>query len=91
MPAAPTPEEQKAIEQLSSMLDLVEYQSVIGRKSKFGKRPHPKDAWGYSKTLFATYTEARPTEEIIKLFRQLGATDELQAARWIGLRMKYIP
>jgi hypothetical protein len=88
----PTPEELKVIEQLSEMIDLVEYQSVIGRKTRFGKRPHRTDpAWGYSKALFATYTEPRPVEEILLLFGRLGATNEIEVARFIGLNMKHIP
>jgi hypothetical protein len=87
----PTPQELEAVQQLSELIDLVEYQSAIGRKSRFGKKPHATDSWGYSKALFATYTEPRPFEEIVRLFARLGATNEIQAAKWVGLHMKHIP
>ena len=91
MPSVPTPEELEAVRLLSELIDLVEYQSVVGRRTRFGKRPHTSDEWGYSKALFATYTEPRPIEEIVELFGRLGATNEIQAAKWVGLHMKYIP
>lgn len=87
----PTPQELETVRLLSDLIDLVEYQSVIGRKSRFGKKPHAKDLWGYTKALFATYTEPRPFEEIVELFGRLGSTNEIQAARWVALHMKYIP
>lgn len=82
----PTPEERSQAAQirgqLSEMIDLVEYQDVIGRKTRYGKKPGP-DPWYHTRALLKTYQDAPPAEDVIGLFRLAGCEDEIAAAKWI--------
>lgn len=75
------------------MLDLVHYQSYIGRRTKFGDKPGP-DAWFYTRKLLSEHPDdpTKPNlEDIVSLFHQLGVNDEVQAAMFIGINMKHVP
>lgn len=64
------------------MIDLVEYQDVSGRKTRYGKKPGP-DPWHYTRALLKTYKDAPTAEEVIGLFEQMGCKDEVAAAKWV--------
>jgi hypothetical protein len=70
------------VKQLSEMIDLIEYQDVIGRKTRYGKKPGP-DPWHHTRALLKTYTNAPDAKEVIRLFESAGCKDEVAAAKWI--------
>jgi DNA-binding XRE family transcriptional regulator len=55
----------------------------VGRRSKYGSRPHPTDAWGYTRQLLVKRGEEDSLEEIIAIFRDLGLDDEVSASKWL--------
>ena len=81
---------EQTIRQLSAMIDLIEYQDVIGRKTRYGKRPGP-DPWYHTRRLVETYPQGVDVAQVISLFEQAGCKDEVQAAKWIVLHDDLIP
>jgi hypothetical protein len=88
-PAQPA-EAAQVIGQLSKMIDLVEYQDVIGRKTRYGKRPGP-DPWHYTRQLLSTYTDPPDADDVIQLFKAAGCKDEVAAAKWIVINDELVP
>lgn len=90
----PTPEEREQaaqiVRQLSEMIDLVEYQDVIGRKTRYGKKPGP-DPWYHTRALLKTYQDAPPAEEVIAAFERVGCKDEIAAAKWVVINGELVP
>ena len=87
-------EEKKSevIRQLSQMIDLVEFQAVIGRKSRFGRKPHKSDPeWGYTKEMLATYTVPIELEDVKRHFAEVGCYNEKQAAMWTAVNLDDVP
>ena len=78
------------IRQLSEMIDLVEYQDVIGRKTRYGKKPGP-DPWHHTRVLRKTYSDVPNAEEVIHLFESAGCRDEVAAAKWIVINDELVP
>jgi hypothetical protein len=72
------------------MIDLVEYQTYIGRKTRFGDRPGP-DPWYHTRKLLATYAPKPNLDDIIQMFEKLGAKTEIEAAMFVGVNMTHIP
>ena len=85
-----TPERKLRIEQLSAMIDLVEYQAYIGRKTKYGDKPGP-EPWYHTRKLLETYPNKPSLHDVIRMFEELGARSEVEAAMFIGVNMKHIP
>jgi hypothetical protein len=81
---------QQLIKQLSEMIDLVEYQDVIGRKTRYGKRPGPTP-WHYTRQLLSTYTDPPDVEDVIRRFESAGCKDEVEAAKWIVINDELVP
>jgi hypothetical protein len=87
-----TPEQKSILKQLSQMIDLVEFQAYVGRKTKFGKQPGP-EAWYHTRALLATYTDlpGKPAvEDVISYFKQLGIQSEVEAAMFVGVNIKHV-
>lgn len=82
--------EQQVVRRLSEMIDLVEYQDVIGRKTRYGKRPGP-EPWYHTRRLVSTYSDPPDADEVIALFEQLGCKDEVAAAKWIVVNDEKVP
>lgn len=76
--------------QLSEMVDLIEYQDVIGRKTHYGKKPGP-EPWYHTRALLRTYTDPPDAEDLIRLFESVGCKDEVAAAKWIVINDELIP
>ncbi len=79
-----------AIKELSELTDLVVFQAQIGSKTKFGRKPHPTDPWGYTRALLVKYHDAQNLDEIVRLFAQVGATNEVEAALWVATNMRHV-
>jgi hypothetical protein len=79
------------IEQLSRLIDLVAFQAVIGRKTRFGDRPGP-EPWYHTRRLVDTFPGAEKPDvgELVTLFGQAGAANEIEAAEWVALHLKYV-
>jgi hypothetical protein len=78
------------IKELSPLTDLAAFQAHVGAKTKFGRNPHPSDPWGYTRELLAKYHDEQNLEELIRLFGQVGATDEVQAALWVATNIRHV-
>jgi len=72
------------------MMDLVGYQAQIGAKTKFGRKPGPSE-WYHTLAYLATYAPRTNLADVIALFAEVGAPNEVEAARWIALNMKHVP
>jgi len=59
----------------------------VGKKSKYGTRPHPTDAWGYTRQLLEKRGETGKIDGVINLFFQLGIEDEIAASKWLILNL----
>lgn len=83
---------QQVIRQLSELIDLVEFQATVGRKSRFGKRPHKGDPdWGYTKEMLATYIIPIDLDRVKSLFAEVGCRNELEAAMWVAVNVEDVP
>jgi hypothetical protein len=90
---AMTEEQLAMIRQLSIMIDLVEFQAFVGKKTRFGDKPGP-EPWYYTKRLLDTYPDdpAKPAlSELVGHFESLGAKNEVEAAMFIGVNIKHVP
>lgn len=90
--AEPGRAEREALEQLSARIDLVALMAQLGRRTKYGKKPHPTDPWGYTRAFLATYAPETSVEELVPLFEELGgARNEVQVGSYLGLNVKWLP
>lgn len=80
----------KTIGQLSEMINLVDFSAYIGRRTKYGDKPH-SEPWGYTRKYLATYPVPISLPNLIALFEGVGCHNEVQAAEWIVLNDKHIP
>jgi hypothetical protein len=78
------------IKELSLLTDLATFQAHVGAKTKFGRKPHSSDPWGYTRELLAKYHDEHNLDEIIRLFGKVGATDEVQAALWVATNIRHV-
>ncbi len=83
-------EQLSIIKHISDMIDLVEYQMYIGRKTKYGDKPGP-EPWYHTQKLLETYPSKPSLEEVVNHFQELGVNNEVEAAMFIGINMKHIP
>ncbi len=90
MSSEQTERTRQVIKQLSEMIDLVEYQDVIGRKTKYGKKPGPTP-WHYTRQLLSSYTDPPDVNEVIRQFESAGCKDEVAAAKWIVINDELVP
>lgn len=67
------------------MIDLVEYQDVIGRKTRYGKKPGP-EPWYHTRALLRTYADPPNVDGVIRLFESVGCNDEVTAAKWVVIQ-----
>src|SRR5689334_22412161 len=65
------------IKELSNLTDLAVYQAQIGSKTRHARKPHPYDPWGYTREFLAKYGDAEHFDDIVKLFGEVGASDEV--------------
>ena len=79
------------IMQLSELCDLVAYSDYVAKRTRYGKRPHRKDAWGYTRAYMQSYGDPEDTEAVIALFDSADLTSELEAARWLLKHDKLVP
>ena len=80
----------EAIRQLSEMINLVDFAGYIGRRSKYGAKPHP-DAWGHTRMYLTTCSAPISLESLVEQFQSVGCENEVQAAEWIVLNDRLIP
>lgn len=79
------------IMQLSDLCDLVGLRVQLIDKSKYGKKPHPSDPWGYTREFLAYYAESTDPQQVISLFESAGCENEIEAARWLLRHDKIVP
>lgn len=80
----------EAIRRLSEMINLVDFAGHIGRRTKYGDKPHA-DAWGYTRKYLATYSVPISLDAVMAQFESVGCHNEVQAAEWVVLNDKHIP
>jgi len=61
----------------------------VGKKTKYGTRPHPNDAWGYTKELLVKRGEEATIEAVTSLFAEMDISDEIAASKWLIVNMNY--
>ncbi len=79
------------IMQLSQLCDLIALREQVISKTKYGKKPHASDPWGYTRAFLAYYAESTEPEKVIGLFESAGCKDELAAVRWILKHDELVP
>jgi hypothetical protein len=77
--------------QLSELCDLVAYGDYITERTKYGKRPHRSDEWGYTRRFMREYGDPADTEEVIRLLQGQDLPNEVEAARWLLKHDKLVP
>jgi len=80
----------EAIGRLSEMINLVDYAGYIGRRTKYGEKPHA-DAWGHTRKYLATYPVPISLDALVEQFKSVGCGTEVEAAEWIVLNDQHIP
>jgi hypothetical protein len=80
----------EAIGQLSEMINLVDFAGYIGRRTKYGDRPHAA-AWGHTRKYLDTYSVPISLDDVVVLFESVGCPNEVKAAEWVVLNDRYIP
>ena len=86
-------EEQPKIEvirQLEKMINLTHYSAFIGRRTRYGDSPHPKDAWGYTKLYLKKNGTPFSLDDIVRQCEKLGCENEIGFAEFIVLNDKHI-
>ncbi len=78
------------IKQLSNMINLVDFAAYIGRRTRYGDKPHA-DTWGHTRKYLTTYSVPISLESVISLFETAGCQNEVQAAEWVVLNDPHIP
>lgn len=79
------------IMQLSELCDLVAYADYVAERTKYGKRPHRKYAWGHTRTYMKAYGDPADTEAVIGLFQAVDLPNEIEAARWLLKHDNLVP
>ena len=79
------------IMRLSEKCDLVALRVQLTDKSKYGKRPHKDDPWGYTRAFLAYYAEETDPQEVIGLFEGAGVHGDIEAARWLFKHDELVP
>ena len=77
--------------QLSQLCDLIGFREQVIHKTKYGKKPHPSDPWGYTKDFLAYYAESTSPQEVIALFESAGCKNEVEAVRWLLKHDELVP
>jgi hypothetical protein len=86
-----TPKElHPALWQLSQLTDLVAYQDFIGRKSRYGKRAGA-EAWTYTRQYASENMPHCTHEEVIRLFVEAGADNDIEAGFHVANSLHLIP
>jgi hypothetical protein len=80
----------EVVVQLDQLCDLIGYQTYLGRKTKFGKRPGPSE-WHFTREYLAKYAPDTDADQVIDLFKGAGQEDEIHAAMWVALNQEHIP
>jgi hypothetical protein len=78
------------IEQLSTMINLVDYAAYIGRRTKYGDKPLV-EPWGHTRKYLSSYSVPVNVEGVIALFEGVGCQNEVQAAEWVVLNDEHVP
>jgi hypothetical protein len=60
----------------------------VGKKTRYGSRPHPSDRWGYTRQLLDKRGELDRLDALIALFSEIGIDDEISASKWLIVNMK---
>ncbi len=79
-----------ALQQLSTLTDLVLYQNWMGRKTRYGDKPGP-EAWHYTRQYASQHMPGSSADEIIDLFKQAGADNDIEAAFHVANSLHLIP
>src|SRR5687768_10920915 len=77
------------VEQLSTMINLVDYAAYIGRRTKYGDKPHV-EPWGHTRKYLSTYSVPISLDEVIALFEGAACQNEVQAAEWVVLNDEHV-
>lgn len=84
------PDTTEAIRRLSEMVDLGYFYGYIGKRSRYGKKPHTQP-WGYTSQLLRKWNIPIQVEEVATLFGELGCSTEVEAAEWCVLNEELLP
>lgn len=79
------------VRELSELTDLAAFMDYVGRKTKYGRKPHPSDPWAYTREFLVKYKAEDQFDEVVRLFTDAGATSETQAALLVAANMKHVP
>jgi hypothetical protein len=85
------PSVKDTIMQLSKLLDLLGLRVQLGHKSRYGRKPHPTDPWGYTREYLAYYATESDPAAVIGLFEGAGVRGDLEAGRWLLQHDELIP
>ena len=80
-----------SLRSLETMINLTHYSAFIGKKTKYGDKPHKHNpAWGWTKVYLAQNPTPSDIGEIVATFKALACDNEIAAAEFIVLNDRYI-
>jgi hypothetical protein len=76
--------------QLSDLADPLALMSLIGKKTRYGRKPGPS-AWFYTQEWLRKQGRAEDAERVIAAFAVVGVCDEVDAGVWLAEHLDRIP
>lgn len=80
----------RIIEEASKLTDLVSLQAYVGRKTRYGRKPHPDDQWHFTREFLVKYDDEASFDDLVRLFSEAGATSDAQAALLVAQNIEHI-
>ena len=76
--------------QLNKLLDPLALMALIGKKTRYGRKPGPS-AWHYTEEWLSKQGRAQDADKVIAAFECVGVTDEVDAGVWLAEHQDRIP
>lgn len=57
----------------------------VGKKTRYGSKPHPTESFGYTKELLEKRDEMDKFDAVLSFFADLQIQDEITASKWLVL------
>lgn len=72
-------------------LDVLGLRVWLEKKTRFGRKAHPRDEWGFTRQYLATYAEEADANYIIEVLKAQGIPNDIECGRWLLQHDAIIP
>lgn len=76
---------------LAEQLDVLGLRVWLGKKTRFGRKSHPNDTWGFTREYLARYAEDADADEVISLLQTQGIPNDIECGRWLLVHDALVP